>query len=752
MYELQAQLLRTSRNRGIFATGPLTKARSVLLPPKSFVPYSSCLSSSLSYKRLVSESELQRKTRSWLQNPPVGCERPKYIPNVVHSPQRYFHSGALHWAAVPPRGTPDSSATNSNSAKEATSKSKDPFSSSKAREQQEQQEQKEGTAFNQHQFNLHHPHSYIHRWMTKQELLGTANGLLARLRIRFKWLLMRQVRPFNSDDISALFSWIVVGNLLWFLIGTTTFCSLILFALNSVWGQEVLARWVGNVVTKETGINVVFESAIVPHWTENKISFQKVFVSRRPGQHDRKHNVQKGSQQAAAQQAQQSNRVHDIEHHGESADVAAHDDGNYTQFDLTIDTVSVTLSLARWIDGKGILKDVEVKGLRGVVDRRHVLWDPHTDPTSYKHQYQKGDFELESFKMEDATVTLYQPGNNVEPFEVSIFSCDLPQLRKHWILYDFMSANNVSGSYDNSLFTVHSRKRRRGAGSDDLLYYNNYSTNNSIAADDDEDNERNPWKKTARLRIDKVDIKHLNRGVEGPFGWIESGTVDMLADVMLPDDAEHVTFSGVLKDIVYKWEESVGGSAASKASSAKSTTDMNNTKNTKNNSITTDTNPSRGRSAVATEHGATTIQSDNEFQSETDASDIEGTPHENPGNKYVVIDLRVQLNNPRAAAPLFTSDLTYINNALIHPIVGYINSRDTYIPVNCRLVKPLYDFAGSWTIYDSELMDDVSAELYDAFVKSIADDEIRSRRMRKVGVWSLQFAAQLFLLGLGALA
>lgn len=558
--------------------------------------------------------------------------------------------------------------------------------------------------------------NYIHRWMTKQELLGAANGMLGRLRIRFKWLLLRQVRPFNTDDIGALFSWIVVGNLLWILLGTTTFCSLVLFALNSVSGQDFLAKWVGNLVTKETGITVVFESAIVPHWTENKISFKKVFVSRRPRSlqklSSRHKNVQKGSQREAVEEAVAAAQTTDLAESGG-------DDGNYTQFDLTIDTVSVTLSLARWIDGKGILKDVEVKGLRGVVDRRNVKWEPDTDPKTYKHQHQKGDFELESFKMEDAAVTLYQPGQGVEPFEVSIFSCDLPQLRKNWLLYDFLSANNVSGSYDNSMFTVHSRKWRPTKSPVSLAV----STSDNEEISDDE----NPWKKVSRFRMDNVDIKHLNRGVEGPFGWIESGTVDILADMMLPNDADQVTLSGVVKDIVGKWEENVRARVPSKPSS-------------------------RGHTDVITRHGAT--QSDDEFQSETDSSDLEVSPANNNqnNNKYVLIDMRVQLNNPRAAAPLFTSDLTYINNALVHPIVGYINSRDTYIPVNCRIVKPLSDFAGSWTIYDSELMDDMSAELYDAFVKSIADDEVRARRMRKVGVWSLQFAAQLLLLGLGALA
>ena len=42
---------------------------------------------------------------------------------------------------------------------------------------------------------------------------------------------------------------------------------------------------------------------------------------------------------------------------------------NYTMFDLNIDSVDVTLSLARWLDGKGLVKDAVVRGVRGVVGK-----------------------------------------------------------------------------------------------------------------------------------------------------------------------------------------------------------------------------------------------------------------------------------------------------------------------------------------------------------------------------------------------
>lgn len=517
---------------------------------------------------------------------------------------------------------------------------------------------------------------------SKDELLATATGMFERLGIRTKWLLLRQVRPFNTDDISAFFSWFLVGNLVWILVGTTTFFSIILLTVNSVSAQDYIASWIGTLVTKETGLLVVFEHAIVPKWKDGAISFRKVFVSKRPGQ--KQNLVKKGSQTVAAAAARATNTVTSSESSSNNIisettatdDVV--DDGNYTQFDLTIDEVSVTFSLSRWFDGRGILKDVEVKGLRGVVDRSHVKWDINDDPVSHKNIHKRGDFELDSFKMEDALFTLYQPGG-AEPFDVSVFNCDLSQLRKHWLFYDFLSANNMSGSYDNSLFTIHSRQM--------------------TVVDHDGSSS---FKKINRLRIDGVNIKHLNRGVDGPFGWIESGNVDILADMMLPPDSEEFKLSEVVQDIVERWEANI-----------------------------------LSRKAISDEEIVTSV---------------EERAKERQSHKYVVMDLRVQLNNTRAAVPLFTSDLTYINNALIRPIVAYINSRETYIPINCRVVKKLNDFEGSWTLYDSRLMDDVSAEVYEAFAQNVYDDEVRARRMRKVGFWSIQLATQLLLLSLGIMA
>ncbi|KAL9021617.1 MAG: hypothetical protein Q9185_001152 [Variospora sp. 1 TL-2023] len=538
--------------------------------------------------------------------------------------------------------------------------------------------------------------SQIHR-PSKEELLAAATGFWSRLKVRFKWFSIRSGRPFNIDEISAFFSWVLVGHVLWIILGTTTFFSLAILAVNTVFAQETLARWVGNYLTKSSGVKVVFESAIVPKWGDGVITFKNVFISRRPGQGSGK--VSKGSSTTAAAAAAMANdRANGTGSlSAQELELTEEDDTNYTQFDLSLNTVNVTLSFTKWFNSKGLLRDVEVKGVRGVIDRTSVHHpSEHVDPRIYKHDHNPGDFEIDSFKLEDLLVTVHQP-LSFRPFSISVFSCDLPRLRRQWLFYDFLSAHTVSGSFDESLFTIHPRQTHG------LI-------NSQLGG------ELDRWKKHSRLRIDGLNIDHLNRGVEGPFSWIHEGNVDIVADIMFPVDSDE-SIAKVMSDFYDRMEATV--TANRHRGPAEQPTTMDHA-----DSIT----------SISASPGT----------SDSETSD---------DRRFLVMDLRVHLNDVRAAVPLFNKDLSYVNNALIRPIVAYINSRKAFIPVHCRVVKHVSEFDGSWTIFDSGLMEDLSAETYEAFAKDVKDDQARLRRFKKVGLWSLQIAVQALFMGMaGGLA
>lgn len=249
----------------------------------------------------------------------------------------------------------------------------------------------------------------------------------------------------------------------------------------------------------------------------------------------------------------------------------------------------------------------------------------------------------------------------------------------------------MSGSFDESLFTIHPRQ-----------------THGAIASH--LGGEPDHWKKHSRLRIDGLNIDHLNRGVEGPFSWIREGNVDIVADIMLPADT-HESIAKVMSDFYDRMEATV----------------------------TANRYPLHDQSA--------TIDND-ESPPPASGPARSRTTNSEDDKRFLVMDLRLHLNDVRAAVPLFNKDLSYVNNALIRPIVAYINSRRTSIPINCRVVKRASEFDGSWTIFDSGLMDDLSAETYEAFAKDVMDDQARMRRFKKVGLWSLQLAVQALFMGM----
>ena len=538
----------------------------------------------------------------------------------------------------------------------------------------------------------HMPH--LHR-PTKEDLLATASGFWSRLKVRFKWFSIRSARPFNVDDISAFFSWILLGHVIWIIVGTTTFFSLGILAVNTVVAQETLARWVGNYLTKSSGLRVVFESAIVPEWKSGVITFKNVFVSRRPGQGTGK--VSKGSPTseaaiAALERAKESGPVYASKTTSEDTE----EDTNYTQFDVSLDTVNVTLSFAKWFNGKGLLRDVEIKGVRGVIDRTNVHYVEGVDPRSYKREHHPGDFEIDSFKMEDLLVTIHQP-KDFRQFSVSIFFCDLPKLRRQWLFYDMLSANTMSGSVDNSLFTIHPRQEHDFTGSHML-------------------EESGPIKKQSRLRIDGLNIDHLNRGVEGPFSWIHEGNVDIVADIRFPTDGDE-SIAKVMADFYDRLEAEVTSK------------------------------PQFKDPQISEAHIIDHVASSDSPNSTSSASDAHIAQH--PDQRHLTLSLRVHLNSVRAHVPIFHKDLSYVNSALIRPIVAYINSHhNTTIPIYCRVVKRVDEFDGSWTIFDSGLMEDMSAETYAAFARDVTDQQAKIRRIKKVGLWGLQLGLQALFMGL----
>ncbi|KAJ6594374.1 mitochondrial distribution and morphology proteins-domain-containing protein [Mycena capillaripes] len=529
---------------------------------------------------------------------------------------------------------------------------------------------------------------HLPRPPSRDDFLKIATGFWARARIRFKWFTIKSFRRFNADDISAFITWFVMSQTLWIFVGTTTFFSVIFATVNSLRLQQYVARAISDYLTAETGVTIIFESAIVPKWKDSRISFKNVFISRRPPTAPRPtRQIDKEGFVAGGYDISGHPAYHRV---GDDEDEAPlngeiDEDINYSMFDLNVDSIDVTLSLWRWLDGKGLIQDAVIKGVRGILDRRSVYWDPDNplDPALFRHTSRPGDFELESLQLEDVLITVHQPGG-FRPYTASIFQADVKCFRKRWIFYDFLCAENVVGQFDNCLFSLHKPQ--------------------SIGRTTEMDLKDGDWGRMSRIRIDGVNIDHVQRATttEGPISWITSGKVDAVLDIKFPrDPADESQLNAILGEIA----DAISTSLAS--------------------------NPILER--IPAQRGLAKPP----LQAPEGEKNLEGTPDDTP---RVVIDIDLRFRDLKAAVPLFTNDLSYVNYALVRPIVGFMNANRTLVPIRCRVVKDLSDFDGSWTMWESGLMDEISLQVYDAMAYHVTQANM-NRRLKTVSLWSLQMTA-----------
>lgn len=134
-----------------------------------------------------------------------------------------------------------------------------------------------------------------------------------------------------------------------------------------------MAKSLSDYLTSETGVTVVFESAVVPKWKDSRISFKNVFISRRPKSQTSSQKKYNGYRTAVGYDVSDHPGNHSPEEEEETL-LDSDEDTNYTMYDLNIDSIDVTLSLWRWFDGRGLIEDAVVKGVRGVLGQHSSPW------------------------------------------------------------------------------------------------------------------------------------------------------------------------------------------------------------------------------------------------------------------------------------------------------------------------------------------------------------------------------------------
>ena len=142
----------------------------------------------------------------------------------------------------------------------------------------------------------------------------------------------------------------------------------------------------------------------------------------------------------------------------------------------------------------------------------------------------------------------------------------------------------------------------------------------------------------SRIRIDGVNIDHLKNSIstEGPFSWITSGKLDAVFDIKFPRYPEDgLPFNTLLEEIA----------------DAIST-------------LSTTANPLLERIPGQRELAKPPLIAPEEPRAVSQDAEM--------AKPTVIVDIDLRFRDLKAAVPIFTRDLSYVNNALIRPIVAFM--------------------------------------------------------------------------------
>ncbi|KAL6621642.1 hypothetical protein U3516DRAFT_542182 [Neocallimastix sp. 'constans'] len=98
----------------------------------------------------------------------------------------------------------------------------------------------------------------------------------------------------------------------------------------------------------------------------------------------------------------------------------------------------------------------------------------------------------------------------------------------------------------------------------------------------------------------------------------------------------------------------------------------------------------------------------------------------------------VKLDNLKASVPIKPPELSYMTSALIRPVVAFMNSNHTSIPLSFEFELPMDNLDGAWTLFDSEIADAFGTGMGTSITELVKNERERNKAIKHVGLWSLQ--------------
>lgn len=546
--------------------------------------------------------------------------------------------------------------------------------------------------------------------VTKSQLLAQATSSFSRAWVHVKWPLTRNNRPLSLEDFSAVASWLVMGNLLWVVLGTTTFGLVAMYSVDQVdkFRQSVLGEndesvkddsflggLAGSILSHGLGLKFVFEKGnVMPELADGMLKFKnvKVYSTSTDDEHDR------------------------------------------MVFSARISQLNMDLSFKKWYEGNGLVDSMEIYGIHAKVYRNYATAardgellteksstpfnamalsfsrdndsnNVHSDTTNYNYeeleqaihknrsQLIDADYRLSLVRVHDSFFELYE-NNDTQPFQMSIFNCDLPQLRGDRLLIDFFNAKNVTGAVNNSMFTIH--KRQTFLDSDNIV----------------------------RFKLDGIDMGSLSMAnPQLKFNWIVNGKAEIVADIRMPEETKAAAATGAFQSVL---DEFKGLTSP------------------KDNGHDAPSENSLLKGAINALYETFSNQRDNE----EDLNDSD----------YVIVNVKVKFKNLKATLPLHlpmasSRAVPFVTLQNLRQLIAYINSIEDGKPlvINTTVIEKISDLYNLDNISQTRVFDAIVSDIYDDLLHLIKLDEKRIMD-EKSSMWSHSVVSQLLLLGLGVLA
>ncbi|CAI4064243.1 hypothetical protein N7582_002638 [Saccharomyces uvarum] len=526
----------------------------------------------------------------------------------------------------------------------------------------------------------------------KQTLLADARNFQQRFKINLKWILIKNNRPFSFNEISIIASWLLLSQVLWLILSTTTFISFYLFVMNSAFSREYIHEKkiyesLLNFLLKGHnrsggGLQISFSAdkpstvALSPDWESNSIVIKKLNVK------------------------------------DEDLDM-----------DLKFHHINLTVSLKDWLFGKGMISNASIYGIRGTLNLSNFI----DLINSFQEDRKTENFLKSSNNIEitDSEIFLKQSHSSPETpkLKFAIYNLSLPRLRLNHFISDVLSAKTFSGSINNSLFNLFKRQQKltaviENSNKNKMVTSKFDFTNNNHESDEKVTRQDDPNYITT-LRLNFINVNDLKFNGSSKFNWLKDGQVEILADIMLTNSTSQLSSESKYAVVDLKV----------------TCRDLKTTFPQKPPMLST------GDSIVSLDELKPLIMFINSYEGM--ANPILKDFAE---NELVWSSPNVSINRQRKSYPL-TTKVTSNSTKEIIKFHNQPNSDANEIVLRCKMVKNLSDLQ---LVNINQILDQITMELYVDLTKIVEDWEFRNKNdwMKQ---WGTTFASQLLLFGFGAM-